>query len=94
MANLDPELMGTFRRKMKNPRHFHQVCGILCSKRCEDLRHHGRCCGMIDELSRCLNVPVTPYQRENAAQWLMTCGVDPQNRYHRKQMWNMVWGRR
>lgn len=93
MAYLDPELMGTFRGKMMNPRYFHQVYGILCKKRCEDLRDYGRCCKMIDELSNCLGVSVTPCQKENAAKWLMECGVDPQNGYHRRQMWNMVWGR-
>ena len=93
MAQLDPCLMGTFRRKMMNPRCFYQVCCILRAQKYEDLRCYHRCCGMIDQLSNCLGVPVTYAERENAAQWLMQCGVDPRNPHHRRQMCNMVWGR-
>ncbi|MCJ8014614.1 hypothetical protein MUG84_23280 [Paenibacillus sp. KQZ6P-2] len=93
MAQLDPRLMGTFRCKMMDPRYFHKVCGILRAQRLEDLRCHHRCCSLIDRLSDCMGVPVSPAERENAARWLMGCGVDPQNRFHRRQMWNMLWGR-
>ena len=93
MAQLDPRLMGTFRNKMMNPRNFHNVCGILRKQRVQDLKCHHKCCGMIDELSRCLGVPVAPHERENAARWLMGCCVDPQNRDHRRQMWRMVCGK-
>ncbi|MFS0788606.1 hypothetical protein ABC345_19740 [Shouchella sp. 1P09AA] len=94
MSTIDPQLMNTFRSKMKNPRHFHNVCKILCSKRCQDLNHYGKCCSIIDELSQCLGVPVSPQQRDRHAQWLMNCRVDPQNRNHRRDMWGMVTGRK
>lgn len=93
MSQLDSRLMGTFRRRMMDPRCFHKVCGILRAQKYEDLKCYHGCCSMIDRLSECMGVPVSPAERENAAQWLMGCGVDPQNPYHRRRMWNMVWGR-
>jgi len=92
MAYLDPQLMRTFRCKFMNPLHFHRVCGILRSHRFEDLKDHGKCCSMIDRLSDCVGVPVTPEQKENAAQWLMNCCVDPENPYHRRRMWGLIHG--
>lgn len=94
MASIDPRLMQTFRSKMKHPKHFHNVCRILFRQRRQDLKHYGKCCSMIDELSQCLNVPVSPKQRDQHAEWLMNCSVDPQNKNHRRDMWQMVSGRR
>lgn len=90
MSTIDPHLMRTFRSKMKHPKHFHRVCRVLARQRHQDLKDYGNCCGMIDELSQCLEVPVTPEQRDQHAKWLMSCGVDPKNRSHRHQMWRLV----
>lgn len=92
MAYLDPQLMRTFRSKIRNPRHFHRVYGILRSYRHQDLKSPAGCYGMVDRLSRCLGVPVTREQRDHAAHWLMGCGVDPRNRSHRRRMWNRIHG--
>lgn len=92
MAYLDPQLMGVFRSKIANPRHFNRVHGILRSYRMEDLRSPAGAYGLVDGLSGCLGVPVTPEQRANAAEWLMCCGVDPQNPGHRRNMWGLVNG--
>ncbi len=93
MSTIDPQLMHAFRSKMKNPRHFHNVCKILCRQRREDLKQYGRCCSMIDELSHCLGVPISREQRDRHAKWLMNCNVDPRNRQHRHEMWGLVTGR-
>ncbi|TCZ76630.1 hypothetical protein E0485_13650 [Paenibacillus albiflavus] len=90
MANLDPQLMRTFRNRCMNPLYFGRVYGILSSHQYDDLKDYGKCCGMINRLSDCLGVPVTPDQRENAVQWLMNCCIDPQNRCHRRQMWRLL----
>ncbi|TCP21953.1 hypothetical protein EV207_13840 [Scopulibacillus darangshiensis] len=92
MAYLDPELMGVFRSKMANPWNYHRVYGMLRSYRMADLRHPGGAYGLVDGLSRCLGVPVSPEQRENAANWLMCCGVDPQNPGHQRRMWGLIQG--
>ncbi|MDR0268010.1 hypothetical protein [Paenibacillus sp.] len=91
MAQLDPRLMGIFRRRMCDPRCFGKVCGILRAQRLEDLNCHSGCCSMIDQLSECMGVPVTAAERQNAAEWLMGCGVDPGNPYHRRSMRNLLW---
>ncbi|WMT39646.1 hypothetical protein RE628_19890 [Paenibacillus sp. D2_2] len=93
MAQLDPRLMGTFRCRMMNPLYFNKVCRILYAQRLEDLNCHRGCCSLVDQLSDCMGVSVSAAERDNAVQWLMGCGVDPQNSYHRRRMWNMVWGR-
>lgn len=90
MAYLDPALMGVFRRKICNPRCLYQVYGLLRSYRYADLRNPVGAYSVVDRLSACLGCPVTPEQRENAAQWLMCCGVDPQNSGHRWRMWGLI----
>ncbi|MFC7392154.1 hypothetical protein [Scopulibacillus cellulosilyticus] len=92
MAYLDPQLMGVFRSKMMNPYHMRQAYGILRGYRGADLRNPACAYGIVDGLSRCLGCPITPAQRANAAQWLMECGVDPQNPAHRRAMWGLING--
>lgn len=90
MAYLDPYLMRTFRHKISNPVTFGKVCGILCNCRREDLCRPEGAYGLVDGLSSCLGVPVTPEQRENAARWLMSCGIDPQDRRERYRMLGLI----
>ncbi|QQZ10457.1 hypothetical protein [Heyndrickxia vini] len=92
MAYLDPGLMRVFRGRIANPMTLRRVYGICRSYRLHDLRRPAGAYGMVDRLSRCVGVPVTPAQRHNAAQWLMTCGVDPQHPGHRRRMWRMIRG--
>jgi len=49
---------------------------------------------MIDRLSDCCGVEVSQEHRDNAADWLMNCNVDPQNHSHQREMWDMIKGRR
>lgn len=90
MPNLDPELMGIFKRKIRNPLYFRHVCRIMGAYRAEDLACSSGAYGAIDQLSDALGVPVTSAQRENAAGWLMQCQVNPQFRTHRHAMWNLL----
>jgi hypothetical protein len=90
MAFLDPQLMGIFRRYMFHPPTMYRVYGILRSYNFASLRTPAGAYGLVDRLSGTLGYPVTPEQRENAAQWLMCCGVDPQNRTHRWRMWGLI----
>lgn len=90
MAYIDPHLMRTFRGRIRDPRCFGRVCGVLRS--CRNLRSPAGAYGMVDRLSGACGVPVTREQRDNAAQWLMGCGVDPRHPAHRRRMWNMVRG--
>ncbi|CAH0344541.1 hypothetical protein [Bacillus sp. CECT 9360] len=92
MAYIDRRLMKVFRSKMRDPRNARRVYGILRSYRRDDLKHPGRCYGMVDRLSRCLGVRITKDERDNAAHWLMGCNVDPNNKGHRHRMWRMVNG--
>lgn len=90
MAYIDPELMGTFRQRIADPRCFARVCG--CLRNCGNLRTPAGAYGLVDGLSACCGVPITPAQRDNAAQWLMECGVDPRNPAARRSMWGVVNG--
>lgn len=92
MAYIDPHLMRVFRGKIRDPRCFRRVCGILRSCRIHHLRHPAGAYGMVDRLSACCGVPITREQRDNAAHWLMGCGVDPRNPAHRRRMRNIVMG--
>lgn len=94
MGYLDPELMRVFRGKVCDPRHFPEICRILQSYCYEDLKYPEGAYGMIDRLSNCCGVPVTNEQRDNAADWLMNCNVDPQNPYHQRDMWNLIHSQR
>jgi len=90
MAYIDPYLMNTFRGRIRDPRCFARCCAVL--RRCRNLRSPAGAYGLVDGLSRACGVPINAAQRDNAAQWLMGCGVDPRNPIHRRQMWNMVRG--
>ncbi|MGE8205124.1 hypothetical protein ACQKP0_11210 [Heyndrickxia sp. NPDC080065] len=92
MGGIDPRLMRTFRGKMMNPWHARRCYMICRSYRGCDLRRPEHAYGMVDRLSGCLGVPVTPAQRDHAAGYLMRCGVDPQNPHHQRRMWRMVRG--
>ena len=48
--------------------------------------------GLVDRLSECCGVPITKAQRDNAANLLMNCGVDPLNTAHRRRVWGIVKG--
>lgn len=92
MGNVDPRLMGKFRRSIKNPACFRRVYSICRSYSREDLRCREGAYNMIDRLSECCNVSVTCEEREHAADYLTQCGMDPQNRNHRRRCWHMVRG--
>ncbi|MEE6451239.1 hypothetical protein RAH41_11765 [Gottfriedia acidiceleris] len=90
MGNLDPSLMREFCGKVCDPRKFPRIYSILRSYRKNDLKSREGACHMIDRLSDCCSVTITAEQRENAAQWLMNCGVNPQDPDHQREMWNMI----
>jgi hypothetical protein len=90
MPFLDPQLMGIFREKIRDPECFRHVHKIMRACRAEDLATSTGAYGVVDKLSGKLGVPISPAQRENAAQWLMQCGVDPQNSEHRYAMWDAI----
>ncbi|MCQ6282149.1 hypothetical protein [Bacillus sp. EB600] len=90
VAYIDPYLMRIFRKKIANPATFRRVCGILCNCRFEDLCRPEGAYGLVDNLSSCLGVAVSPEQRDNAASWIMTCGIDPAERRERYRMLNHI----
>jgi len=90
MAYIDPELMGVFRRKIRNPAHMWNAYHIMRSYRGADLATPAGAFGAVDRLSFAMGVPITAAQRDGAARWLMQCGVDPHNREHRRAMWNWL----
>jgi hypothetical protein len=92
MAYIDPHLMRVFRSKIRDPRCFRRVCGVLGSCRIQQLRSPRGAYGVVDRLSACCGVPITRAQRDNAARWLMGCGIDPRNPAHRSRMKRMVFG--
>ena len=92
MANIDPNLMGVFRQRIRNPHCFRRVCGALRSCNYHQLRSPAGAYGLVDRLSDCCGVPISRAQRDNAANWLMNCGVDPLNADHRRRMWGIVRG--
>lgn len=94
MGQLDPHLMRTFREKACHPKHFPRIYNICRSYRKKDLKQPEHAYGMIDRLSECCGVEVPQEHRDNAADWLMNCDVDPQNHSHQREMWNMIKGRR
>ncbi|MDG5787428.1 hypothetical protein QA612_07965 [Evansella sp. AB-P1] len=93
MRRVDPYLMSVFRSRIADPACACRVYKVLRSCSFHELRTPAGAYGLVDRLAHCCGVQITPETRDYAANWLMTCGVDPANPGHRRSMYSLVYGR-
>ncbi|MFD1676754.1 hypothetical protein [Alicyclobacillus fodiniaquatilis] len=89
---LDPNLLHTFRSRIRNPIHWRNTHRILHSYSRRDLATPHGAGALVDQMCGALNVPLTPGQRAGAVNWLVAQRIDPHHPLHQMRMWRIVRG--